>query len=258
MPEGDAVRRTARRLDAALAGRVLVSAELRVPGFSTVDLRGFTVLGTGTVGKHLLTRLANGERLLTLHHHLRMDGRWRIGPPGPPRAPAHLIRIWLTTATTQAVGVHVHEVQVRPTAEEHVWVGRLGPDILDDDFDPSDAVARLAEAHRPLVEALLDQRLVAGLGTMWASEAAHRAGASPWADTAAAPGLADALVAIRDRMAEAVDSPRGVARQPLQVFQRVRQPCRACGTPIRSGRVGAAPYDRPTYWCPRCQPDPAG
>lgn len=258
MPEGDAVRRTAGRLDAALAGRELVRAELRVPGFSTVDLRGLTVLGTATVGKHLLTRLGNDDPVLTLHHHLRMDGRWRIGPPGPPRAPAHLIRIWLATATTQAVGVHVHQVQVRPTGEEHVWVGQLGPDILADDFDPAQAVARLAEAHRPVVEALLDQRLIAGLGTMWAAEAAHLARVSPWTDTAAARGMADALVAVRDRMAEAVDSPNGRARQPLQVFQRVGRPCRACGTPIRAGRVGAAPYDRPTYWCPRCQPDPAG
>ena len=87
MPEGDAVRRTARRLDAALAGGTLVRADLRVPRFATVDLRGMQVLGTHVVGKHMLTRLADDRREWTLHHHLRMDGSWRTGPPGSPGRP---------------------------------------------------------------------------------------------------------------------------------------------------------------------------
>ncbi len=86
MPEGDAVRRTARRLDAALAGGTLVRAELRVPRFATVDLRGMQVLGTHVVGKHMLTRLVDDRREWTLHHHLRMDGSWWTGPPGGPGA----------------------------------------------------------------------------------------------------------------------------------------------------------------------------
>jgi endonuclease VIII len=135
MPEGDAVRRTARRLDEALAGQRLVRAELRVPRFATVDLRGATVLGTAPVGKHLLTRLSREGRALTLHHHLRMDGTWRIGQPGTPRAPAHLIRIWLGTSDTQAVGVHVHMVEVRRTVDEAAWIGHLGPDIMASDLD---------------------------------------------------------------------------------------------------------------------------
>lgn len=69
------MRRTARRLDEALAGRELVRADLRVPRFATVDLRGMTVLATHVRGKHLLTRLGDDRRALTLHHHLRMDGQ---------------------------------------------------------------------------------------------------------------------------------------------------------------------------------------
>ncbi|MGB7981233.1 MAG: DNA-formamidopyrimidine glycosylase family protein [Candidatus Nanopelagicales bacterium] len=257
MPEGDAVRRTARRLDEALAGAVLTRAELRVPRFSTLDLRGMQVLGTQAVGKHLLTRLVDDRRALTLHHHLRMDGRWRTGPIGPPGAPAHLIRIWLATADVQAVGVHVHMVEVRPTREEGQWIGHLGPDVLADDFDAVAGARRVAAADRPLVEALLDQRLVSGLGTMWAAELAWAARLHPRTRSAAGPDLAEALAGIRARMLRALAVPGGVRRRELQVFERAGRPCPRCGTPIRTGRVGAAPMDRRTFWCPRCQPEPA-
>lgn len=258
MPEGDAVRRTARRLDAALAGQTLVRADLRVPRFATVDLRGMTVLGTAVRGKHLLTRLqgaTGGESLSwTLHHHLRLDGRWRTGPLGPSGAPQHQIRVWLSTPTTQAIGVRVHMVEVRPTSREHAWVGHLGPDVMAEGFDVGEAAARLSTADRPLVEALLDQRIVCGLGTMWAAELASTAAADPWRPSSAVAGLDDALAAIRLRMLRALDTPAGVSRRELRVFERTGQPCRACGTPIRKGRVGTAPLERPTYWCPACQP----
>jgi endonuclease-8 len=254
MPEGDAVRRTARRLDAALAGGALVRAELRVPRFATVDLRGMQVLGTHVVGKHLLTRLTGDRREWTLHHHLRMDGSWRTGPPGGPGAPGHQIRVWLATVSAQAVGVRVHDIEVRPTREEAHWVGHLGPDIMADGFDPGAAAEILVEADRPLVEALLDQRLVCGMGTIWASELASAAGVDPWAATSSVTGLGGSLATIRTRMLRAVDAAPPVTRRELRVFERTGQPCRSCGTPIRSGRVGTAPMDRPTYWCPQCQP----
>ena len=253
MPEGDAVRRTARRIDAALAGGMLVRAELRVPRFATVDLRGMQLLGTHVVGKHMLTRLADDRREWTLHHHLRMDGSWRTGAPGSPGAPGHQIRVWLATASAQAVGVRVHDVEVRPTREEAHWVGHLGPDIMADGFDPEAAAEILIAADRPLVEALLDQKLVCGMGTIWASELASAAGVDPWAASSTVGGLSSCLATIRTRMLRSVDAAPPVTRRELRVFERTGQPCRSCGTPIRSGRVGVAPMDRPTYWCPRCQ-----
>ncbi len=255
MPEGDAVRRTARRLDAALAGATLTRAELRVPRVATVDLRGMRVTGTHAVGKHLLTRLVDERREWTLHHHLRMDGSWRTGPPGPPRAPGHQIRVWLGTADAQAVGVLVHMVDVRDTADEAHWVGELGPDILAEDFDVEVVAGRLEASGRPLVEALLDQRLVCGLGTIWASELAASAAASPFTPTTDVPDLGRALVQVRRRMRRSALAPRGLPATELRVFQRTGRPCRTCGTPIRSSRVGIAPHDRPTYWCPTCQPE---
>ena len=225
-----------------------------MPRFSTVDLRGMRVLGTGVHGKHLLTRLVDGGRALTLHHHLRMDGVWLVGPPGRPRAPEHQIRVWLGTAGSQAVGVRVHMVEVRPTAEEHVWIGHLGPDVMAEQFPVDEAAQVLAGADRPVVEALLDQRLVSGLGTMWAAELAFTIGADPRTRTGTVDGLAAGLATIRQRMLRALDTPAAARRRDLAVFERAGQPCRRCGTAIRAGRVGRAPTDRPTYWCPRCQP----
>jgi endonuclease VIII len=255
MPEGDAVRRTARRLDAALAGGTLVRGELRVPRFATVDLRGMRVLGTHVVGKHMLTRLADEGRAWTLHHHLRMDGRWLTGTPGAPGAPGHEIRIWLATGTAQAVGVRVHMVEVLPTRDEAHWIGHLGPDIMAGGFDADAAAHLLAAADRPLVESLLEQRLVCGMGTIWASELASEVGAHPRTLSSDVVGLAGGLAAIRTRMLRAVDAPPAATRRELRVFERTGRPCRRCGEPIRSGRVGMPPMERPTYWCPRCQPE---
>ena len=248
------MRRTALRLDRALAGERLVRAELRVPRYATVDLRGATVLGTATVGKHLLTRLDRDGRALTLHHHLRMDGTWRFGPPGPPRAPAHLVRIWLATARQQAVGVHVHMVEVRRTADEAEWIGHLGPDILAPDFDAPSAAVRVAATGRPLVEALLDQTVICGLGTIWAAETAAWAGADPVTPADQVPRLAEALAGISDRMNRAVHEPPMATRRQNRVYEREGQPCRTCGTVIRRRDVGQPPTQRRTFWCPTCQP----
>jgi endonuclease-8 len=242
MPEGDAVRRTARALDTALAGRVIEISDIRVPRYATVDLRGQTVLGTHAVGKHLLTRT---DASLTLHSHRRMEGKWVTGPADLRTGPAHQIRVVLRTADSAAIGVRLAMVEMAPTAQESRWVGHLGPDILGDDFDPGLSLPR----DRPLVAMLLDQRVLAGLGTIWAAETAFELGHSPFTPLGEADASA-ALETTRRRMLASVEG----ARPRMKVFERTGQPCRVCGTPIRSGRVGTPPQDRVTYWCPSCQP----
>lgn len=239
MPEGDAVRRSARALDTALSGRELVTSDFRVPRFATVDLRGQTVTGTRAVGKHLLTRTDAG---LTIHSHRRMEGKWVTGPAGLRTGPGHQIRVVLRSEETAAVGLRLAMVEVARTTDEKRWIGHLGPDILADDFDASIELP----AERGVVEALLDQRVIAGLGTMWAAEAAFLAGASPFGSRAE---MTEALIEIRARMLASVTG----ARPVMAVFERAGLPCRVCGTPIRAGRVGTPPYDRVTYWCPSCQ-----
>ena len=241
MPEGDAVRRTARSLDAALADRVLEACDIRVPRFATVDLTGQTVLGTRAVGKHLLTRTDAG---LTLHSHRRMEGRWVTGPPHLRTGPGHQIRVVLRTGDSAAIGVRLAMVEVARTTEESRWVGHLGPDILGEDFDPGLPLP----TDRPLVEMLLDQRVIAGMGTIWAAETAFGLGLSPFTPL----GSADASGAIESTRTKMLTAVRR-ARPAMMVFERTGQPCRVCGAPIRSGRVGRAPRDRVTYWCPSCQ-----
>lgn len=239
VPEGDAVRRSAIALDAALTGRILVTSDFRVPRFATVDLRGQTVTGTRAVGKHLLTRTDAG---LTVHSHRRMEGKWVTGPENLRTGPAHQIRVVLRTQDSAAIGVRLAMVEVARSSQESRWIGHLGPDILDDSFDPDVQLP----TDRGIVEVLLDQTVIAGLGTMWAAEAAHLAGVSPYAPQA---HLSESLAEIRERMLASVTG----SRPRMAVFERTGQPCRACGTPIRSGRVGRAPKDRVTYWCPGCQ-----
>jgi endonuclease-8 len=170
--------------------------------------------------------------------------------------PGHQIRVWLATGEQQAVGLRIAMVEVLPTAAEDRLIGHLGPDILADRWEPAAAAARLAAAgDRPLVEALLDQSVVAGLGTIWAAETAFEARVSPWTPTSAAlPALPDALAAIRRRMQASVAAPARAQQPRPAVYGRSGQPCRRCGTPIRAGRVGRPPTDRITYRCPSCQP----
>ncbi|MFC8510274.1 DNA-formamidopyrimidine glycosylase family protein [Streptomyces sp. NPDC057411] len=260
MPEGDTVWYACHRLDEALAGRVLTRSDLRVPRFATADLTGRRVLDVTPRGKHLLTRIEGG---LTLHSHLRMDGAWRVYATGerPRGGPEHQIRAILGNAEFTAYGYRLPVLELIRTAEEAKAVGHLGPDLLGPDWDPAEAVRRLAAApERPLGEALLDQRNLAGIGNVYKSELAFLAGVTPWLPFGElAPGVPERLVATAHRLLEEnKDRPERrttTARRPserLYVYGRGGRSCLRCGTPIRKAELG----DRVTYWCPGCQRGP--
>ncbi len=267
MPEGDTVWNTAQALHKALAGQELTSSDFRVPQLATVDLAGWTVAESGCRGKHLLLRLRRGESARTLHSHLRMDGSWRAYRPGEPwrGGPRHVIRAVLRTATAVAVAFHVHELAVVPTGEEERLVGHLGPDLLGTDWDPDEAVRRLGtRPERPIAEALLDQRNLAGIGNLYKCEVLFLRGVSPWAPVSAAGDLS-ALVSLAQRLLAAnrgrwTQSTTGSLRrfETTYVYGRRAQPCRRCGTPIAKAdpAADAQQDERITYWCPRCQPGP--
>ncbi|MBS42253.1 MAG: DNA glycosylase [Nocardioides sp.] len=264
MPEGDTVFRAARLLDRSLTGDRLVAADLRVPQHATVDLVGATVVGTASRGKHLLTRVdADGERL-TLHTHLKMEGAWRVLRPGGrwPR-PARQARVVLTTARRQAVGFSLGVVELLPTADEDDVVGHLGPDLLGPGWDPEEALRRLrADPDRPLVEALLDQRNLAGIGNMYAAELCFLTGVhprTPVGEVDALPRLvARAAQVLRVNSDRPVQATTGDLREPHWVYRRDRRPCRRCAAPVAVDMTGPAGRERATYWCPRCQPDRPG
>lgn len=262
MPEGDILRRTATRLDEALAGRVLVRAQLRWPTAAEVDLVGRTLLGTASYGKHLLTRFDDGR---TLHTHLRMDGSWAIARTGSraARARGDWVRAVLADPTWTVVGERIGMLDVVRTRDEHLLVGHLGPDLLASDFPVEglpEALARLAARGRaPIAEVLLDQRVVAGIGTIYTAESLFARRLWPWtpADQVADP--AALLLVARTMMQRSVAAPSPTAtgesapgRRTL-VHGRSRLPCRRCGTPIAVGHAVKPPLDRPVFYCPACQ-----
>ncbi|MGW1894627.1 Fpg/Nei family DNA glycosylase [Streptomyces sp. NPDC002004] len=263
MPEGDTVWQTARRLHTALAGRVLVRSDLRVPRYATADLTGRTVLDVTPRGKHLLTRIEGG---LTLHSHLRMDGAWKVYAAGEPwrGGPGHQIRAILGTADRTAVGYRLPVLELLRTADEEKAVGHLGPDLLGPDWDPALALENLLrDPGRPLGEALLDQRNLAGIGNVYKSELCFLLRATPWLPVGELPPeTAERLPALAKRLLEAnrdrpARSTTGHRDQRLFVYGRAPRPCLRCGTPVRAADQGDGTKDRPTYWCPACQPGPA-
>jgi endonuclease VIII len=257
VPEGDTVWLTARRLHEALAGRVLTRSDVRVPRYATTDLSGRVVTGCVSRGKHLLTRVAGG---VTVHTHLRMDGAWRVRPATERITPSHRIRLILANDTWQAVGYQLGVVDILPTAREDAVVGHLGPDLLGPDWDPAEATRRLAsQPDRPVGEALLDQRNLAGIGNLFKAETLFLQGVDPWRPVGAVADL-NALISTAQRLLDTnkervsqITTGSWRRGEETWVYGRAGRPCRRCGTPVRSAGQGSDRDERVTYWCPWCQ-----
>jgi endonuclease-8 len=257
VPEGDVVWLAAKRLREALAGRVLTRSDFRVPRFATTDLTGRSVTESLSRGKHLLLRVEGG---LTVHTHLRMDGSWRIRP-ATDRVPAsHRVRLTLANDAWQAVGYQLGVVEVIRSAEEEQVTGHLGPDLLGPGWNPAEAVRRLrAVGERPIGEALLDQRNLAGVGNFFLTEMLFLRGISPWRSVGQVEDL-NALVELGRRLLDAnktrIDQVTTGDRAPGRrawAYGRAGQPCRRCGTRIRRAEQGATGEERVRFWCPACQ-----
>ena len=263
MPEGDTVWLGARRLREALAGRVLTRAELRVPSLATATLTGRTVEDVVPRGKHLMMRLARGW---TLHSHLRMDGAWRVYAAGQRwrGEPPHEIRAVLGNADAAAVGYRLPVLELLRTSEEDSVVGHLGPDLLGPDWDTPEAVRRLLAApERPVGEALLDQRNLAGIGNVYKCELCFLRGVTPWTPMGECRDPVRMVVLAR-KLLEANKTRHGhvTTGDPRRgrghwVYGRAAQPCLRCGTPIRKADQGDPDDIRVTYWCPSCQRGPS-
>ncbi len=250
MAEGDTILRLARRIDAALAGEtVAVSAPNprgRAAGIERLD--GRRLERSEARGKHLLLHFDD----LVLHSHLGMSGGWHLYPPGArwrrPRASA-----WALLAGTEQEAVQFGGPTLRLLRADRLrrdpQLARLGPDVLAAEFDPDAVLGGMrADPSRTLGDALLDQRLLAGIGNIFKSEACFAARLDPWRPVGdlSDEELRGALLAARRLMQEAVLS----GRHPHAVY-RHRGPCPACGGQLASRGQGDA--NRTTYWCPSCQ-----
>lgn len=261
MPEGDTVYRAAHALDRALTGHRLTVSDFRVPSFATVDLTGGTVVRTLARGKHLLTRIDH-DRAWTLHTHLKMEGSWQIYAAGDKwRRPSPQVRVVLGIEGRSAVGFSLGIVEVVPRQEEAALTAHLGPDLLGPDWDLDVAVARLeGEPARPIGQALLDQRNLAGIGNMYMSELCFTSGVHPGTPIGSVEDLPRlvrrARLMLEANKERAIQSTTGDLRprERTWVYRRDKSPCRRCGTPILVDMFGEAGRERAAYWCPSCQP----
>ena len=249
VPEGDSLHRVARALQPLVGARVAAtspSARGRATGVAAA-IDGLLLEEVRAVGKHLLLRFEGG---VTVRSHLRLNGRWRVLPPdaqvgGSP---------WLVLRTPAATAVQANG-PVLTLLSGATPLPALGPDLLGDEVDVSGLVARLraSDPSRPLGEVLQDQRLVAGIGNMWASEGLWEARLHPLLPVAAATDrdLTLVLGRLREAMRAAV-----TGRRPRHaVYRRAGRPCPRCATPVVSRGVGDA--NRTAYLCPSCQVLPA-
>lgn len=257
MPEGDTIAYAANRIRPVLAGHV--PDEILTPqprhGLDRWPQRlaGRAVSSVDTHGKHLFLRF---ERGLVLHSHLGMTGSWGVYAPGRrwSRSPR---RAWIVL---RARGQEVVEFD-GPTLEL-LTEGRtrfdqrlsaLGPDVLGACFERERFVARLRgdDPTRPIGDALLDQRNVAGIGNMWKAEGCWEARIDPCRPLSSVSDaeVIEIIDAVRPRMLRsAQDGPQKIERR---VYGMAGRPCPRCGQRIRA--VGQGDANRTTYWCPGCQ-----
>lgn len=268
MPEGQVSHRNALRFGRALAGRPLVRVEAPEPRLADQRiperLAGDAVSAAEAVGKHHLLRFASGR---VLHSHLMMSGVWRLLPASrAPRPGGLFLALW--TAGGVAALYRCPRVRLLEPGEPLPRDLRAtGPDLLDAAVDPgaaaAAALARL-EPTRLVGEALMDQRVVAGVGNVYKSETCFLAGVDPWRPVGSlSPDEAAALGATAARLMSADVRDGGPirtyrppaapawSRERTWVYGRRGKPCRRCGAPVRARGQGDA--NRTTYWCAGCR-----
>jgi endonuclease VIII len=257
VPEGDTIAWAANRIRPVLEGRV--PDEIRTPharhGFDRWPerLAGRAVDRVDTHGKHLFLRFEGG---LVLHSHLGMTGAWGVYRAGGRwgRSPR---RAWIVL-----VGDGREVVEFDGPLLELMTEGRtrfdqrlaaLGPDVLAAEFDRAMFLGRLRsdDPTRPIGDALLDQRNVAGIGNIWKAEGCWEAQVDPWrpAGEVADEEALRVIECVRPRMMRsAIEGPRSIGPR---VYGLSGRPCPRCGARIRARGQGDA--NRTTYWCPGCQ-----
>ena len=244
MPEGDSLHRAARRLQVLVGERVVVETPHPRAAAERIAERldGRRLEAVEAVGKNLLLSFEGG---LVLRSHLRMSGRWQVRARG---SKALVGKPWLVLQAPEHEAVLWNGPALELTGRA---VRRLGPDILADPPELARMVENLrrVDRGRELGEALLDQRLVAGIGNLWKAEALWRARVSPWLPLGEVGD--EALERVLAEAARLMRASLDGGRAERKVYRRAGRPCPRCGEPIRSR--GQGDDNRTAYWCPRCQ-----
>jgi formamidopyrimidine-DNA glycosylase len=281
MPELPEVETVRRGLAPALEGARIARAEIRRDGLRwpfpermAERLEGAGVLRLGRRSKYLLAELDTGETLIV---HLGMSGRMvvddaRLGLfhreagwlPAHDHVVLHTARHRVTFNDARRFGAM--DLVATGDAQAHPLLARLGPEPLGDAFH-EDHLARACHAKRtPVKAALLDQRVVAGLGNIYVAEALHRARVSPrrLAGNLGPARIARLVPAIRAVLAEAIaaggsslrdhrqaDGGLGYFQHAFRVYDREGATCagEGCGGTVR--RIVQS--GRSSFYCPTCQ-----
>jgi endonuclease-8 len=254
VPEGDTIHHAANRIRPVLEGHVPDALETPHRRFARdrwpERLAGQRVTSVDAHGKHLFIRFENA---LVIHSHLRMTGKWRVRDAGDPRPP----RTWLAIAhggrEVQQVGGPVLELMTASRARLDQRIAGLGPDILAPVLDEARFLRRLREDDptRPIGDALIDQRTIAGIGNLWKAEGCFAAAVDPWrraGDVSDEEALA-VVRAIRPLMLES--AAHGMQERFKVIYGHAGEPCPRCGARIQAR--GQWDDNRRTYWCPSCQ-----
>ena len=240
MPEGDSLHRAAAQLQPLVGQKVEVETPNPRAAVKRLAERldGRTLERVEAEGKNLFLSFSGG---LVLRSHLRMNGRWRVEPRGTARRGTP----WLVLRGDEYEAVQWNGPVLELVTSCHKRDSV--PDIVTE--EPEVGRFRFGDQSRAVGDALLDQRLVAGIGNMWKAEALWEARVSPWR---ALRDVSDdelaAVLAIAHRSMQA--SVEGV--RPLRhVYRRAGRACHRCGSVIRSAPQGE--HARTAYWCARCQ-----
>jgi formamidopyrimidine-DNA glycosylase len=282
MPELPEIETVRRGLEPVLTGRVLANVDQRRPDLRwpfperfAERLTGQRVTGLGRRSKYLLIGLEGGETWVI---HLGMSGRILVGkatlgefhhPTPTPGKHDHVI------VTTDEGAVITYNdarrfglMDLWPTADldRHKLLAGLGPEPLGNEFNGAALAAALADKRTPIKAALLDQRIVAGLGNIYVSEALHRAGISPKRLSGSISRsridrlTAEIVATLNDAIAAGGSSLRdyrhtdgelGYFQHSFRVYDRADAPCptAGCGGTVR--RIVQS--GRSTFYCAECQ-----
>ena len=212
-------------------------------------LAGQAVTSVDAHGKHLFVRFEGG---LVIHSHLRMSGKWRVRDAAEPRPPRTWLILRRGDRQVQQINGPVLELMTAARARTDQRIAGLGPDILGPMLDEAAVVRRLRadDPTRPIGDALIDQRTIAGIGNMWKAEGCFAAAVDPWrraGDVSDEEALAIVRACREPMLASAVSG----RHDALAVYGKAGEPCPRCGERIAAR--GQGDDNRRTYWCPSCQ-----
>jgi endonuclease-8 len=257
MPEGDTIHHAAARIRAVLAGHVPEQILTPHPRHRAERwperLAGKVVRSVDAHGKHLFVRFDGG---LTLHSHLRMTGAWDVHRAGERWRRARR-RAWLVLRRDGFEVVQfdgpVLELIADARTRTDPRLAALGQDVLGESFDIEPFLRRLRaqDPARPIGDALLDQRTVAGIGNVWKSETCFALAVDPWRTVADVSDEQAATLIDFARTGMRRSADEGFGARPREVYNRAGRPCKRCGTLIRSR--GQGDDNRVTFWCSGCQ-----